>query len=103
MNPQLTGAHLRTYRAIFEHPVWHNLSWHEVHALFRHLGLIESQPDGNLKVTRHGHTLILHPPHSSDFATTDDLATLRDFLVCSEREQPTGGEPRNAVRLRETG
>jgi hypothetical protein len=86
MHPPLTGAHRRTYRSIFEHPVWHNLSWHEVHALFRHLGLIQTLPDGSLKVTRHGQTLILHPPRSPDFASTDDLATLRDFLVRSEAD-----------------
>jgi hypothetical protein len=80
MDPALTGAHLRTYHSIFEHPVWHNLCWHEVISLFRHLGQTETLPDGTLKVTCHGQSLILHPPHNLDVATTDELRTLRAFL-----------------------
>jgi hypothetical protein len=76
----LTGTHLRTYNAIFHHPAAHNLAWHDVHALFRHLGTVEEQPNGNLKVTRHGQTLVLHPPRTKEVADTDELIALRHFL-----------------------
>ena len=89
MNPPLTGAHQRTYQSIFEHPVWHNLCWHEVRSLFRHLGQTESQPDGSLKVTRQGQILVLHPPRTPDVATTDELKTLREFL---QRTAATTGD-----------
>lgn len=91
-DPPLTGAHLRTYQSIFEHPVWHNLCWHEVRALFRHLGLTETQPDGSLKVTRHGQSLVLHPPRDPDVATTDELGMLRSFLARTMAGPP--GDPR---------
>jgi hypothetical protein len=82
----LTGSHLRTYNTIFQHPVSHNLSWLDVHALFRHIGRVEIEPNGNLKVTRSGQTLVLHAPRTKDVAATDELMALRHFL---ERSEPT--------------
>jgi len=91
MNPSapLTGSHLRTYNAIFRHPAAHNLGWHDVHALFRHLGQVAEEPNGNLKVTRNGQNLVLHPPRTKDVAETDELIALRHFLDRSE-PAPTG-------------
>ena len=83
--PALTGAHLRTYQTIFQHPVSHNLGWHDVHALFRQLGQIEKEPNGNLKVTRNGQTLVLPPTRTKDVAKTDELMKIRDFLERSEK------------------
>ena len=84
----LSGSHLRTYHAIFQHPAAHNLQWHDVYALFRHLAQVEDEPNGNLKVTRHGQTLVLHPPRTKDVADTDELMTLRHFLQRSEETAP---------------
>src|SRR5476651_144346 len=84
----LTGSHLRTYDTIFQHPVSHNLGWHDVRALFRHLGEVEQEPNGNLKVTRHGQTLVLHPPRTKDVAETEELMALRHFLERSETAAP---------------
>lgn len=88
MPPSLTGAHRRTYHAIFEHPVWNNLCWHEVRSLFRQIGQTETQPDGSLKVTRQGQSLVLHPPRFPDVATTDEIKTLREFLERTETAAP---------------
>jgi len=82
----LTGSFLRTYNTIFQHPVSHNLEWSHVHALFRHLGQIEEEHNGNLKVTRNGQSLILHPPRTKDVAETEELMALRHFL---EQSEPT--------------
>jgi hypothetical protein len=76
----LTGSHLRTYQAIFRHPVSHNLGWNDVHSLFRHVGEVEAEPNGNLKVTRNGEVLILHPPRTKDVAEIEELMALRHFL-----------------------
>jgi hypothetical protein len=86
MNPPtaLTGSHLRTYQTIFQHPVSHNLGWHDVHSLFRHLGLLTQEPNGNLKVTRNGQVLVLHPPRTKDVAETEELMAIRHFLERSE-------------------
>jgi hypothetical protein len=78
--PPLAGSHLRTYKMIFQHPVSHNLAWHDVHALFRQLGQVEEEPNGNLKVTRNGQTLVLHRPRTKDVSETDEVMSLRRFL-----------------------
>src|SRR5476651_1840958 len=88
----LTGSHLRTYDTIFQHPVSHNLGWHDVRALFRHLGQVEQEPNGNLKVTRNGQTLVLHPPRTKDVAETEELMALRHFLERSKAVPPATNE-----------
>jgi hypothetical protein len=90
----LTGSHLRTYNTIFQHPVSHNLQWHDVHALFRHLAQVEEEPNGNLKVTRNGQSLVLHPGRTKDVGDTEEVMALRHFLQRSEAAPPaaTAGE-----------
>ena len=86
MNPTapLTGSHLRTYNSIFQHPVSHNLQWHDVYALFRHLGTVDEETNGNLKVRRNGQDIVLHPPRTKDVAEVDEVMGLRHFLERSE-------------------
>ena len=88
----LTGSHLRTYNTIFQHPVSHNLGWHDVKALFRHLGQVEDEPNGNTKVTRNGQTLILQARRTKDIADTTELMALRHFLERSETTSPAAKE-----------
>ncbi len=80
----LTGAHLRTYNTLLQQPVSHNLGWHDVHALFRHLGELHEEANGNLKATRNGHSFVLHPAQTKEIATTEELMALRHFLARSE-------------------
>ncbi len=87
---QLTGSLLRTYNTIFQHPVSHNLEWRHVHALFRHLGQVEEEHNGSLRVTRNGQILVLHPPSGKDVAETEELMALRHFL---QRSEPTAATP----------
>jgi hypothetical protein len=84
----LTGSHLRTYQTIFQHPVSHNLDWRHVRALFDHLAEVVEQPNGNLKVTRNGQSLVLHPPRTKDVAGTDEIMALRHFLERSGTPLP---------------
>lgn len=88
LTPPLTGSHLRTYEAIFQHPISRNLGWHDVHALFRELGTIEEGANGKLKVTRNGQTLVLHPPRTKDVSEKDEVMSLRHFLERSEAKLP---------------
>jgi len=90
----LSGSHLRTYTMIFQHPQARNLEWHEVHALFRQIGRVEEEPNGNLKVTRNGQVLVLHPPRKKDIDEADDVLALRSFL---ERSEPVAAAPGGAV------
>lgn len=91
-NAALAGAHLRTYRSIFQHPASHHLAWHDVHALFRQLAQVEVEPNHNLRVTRHGHVLVLPPPRSKDVATADELMALRHFLARSGAPPKANGK-----------
>lgn len=91
--PRLSGSHLRTYRTIFQHPISHNLEWRAVRALFEKLGEVTEAPNGNLKVTRNGQHLVLHPPRTKDVSESDEVMTLRHFLERSEAMPPqTNGE-----------
>lgn len=84
----LNGSHLRAYNAIFQHPISHNLEWRAVRALLKKLGRIEEEPNGHLKVTRNGQTLILRQPHTKDVAEAADVMALRHFLEQSEAAPP---------------
>jgi hypothetical protein len=78
--PKLSGSHLRTHQTIFRHPASHNLQWRAIYALFRRLGRVETEPNGNLKVTLNGQNLVLHPSRTKDVAETGELLGLRHFL-----------------------
>lgn len=86
--PSLTGSHRRTYEAIFQHPLARNLSWHDVHALLRHLGTVTEEPNGHLKVMRSGEVLVLHPARTKQVAEADEMMALRHFLERSENPAP---------------
>src|ERR1035438_1331120 len=90
--PSLSGSHLRTYKTIFQHPVSQNLEWRAVRALLENLGHVAEEPNGNLKVTRNGQFLVLHPPRTKDVAETDELMALRHFLERSETAKPGTNE-----------
>jgi len=66
----LAGAHLRTYNQIFQHPISQNLDWREVWALLDEIGEIAKEPNGNLKVTRNGLSLVLPPSRMKDVSRT---------------------------------
>ena len=89
----LSGSLQRTYNTIFQHPVSHNLEWRHVQKLLRHLGQIEEEHNGNVKVTRNGESLILHRPRTKDVADTDELMALRHFLERSEGVRPGAALP----------
>ena len=89
---QLTGSHLRTYERIFQHPASHNLSWREVHLMLRAVAQVDEEPNGSLRVSRNGHSLVLHPRHTKDVAESAEVMSLRHFLAQSEPGvAPPGG------------
>lgn len=84
----LTGSHLRTYDRIFQHPVSHNLGWNDVYALFRVLGQVDEEPNGNMKIRRAGQEMSLRPHGTKDVAETEELMELRHFLERTETKEP---------------
>ena len=85
---KLTGALLRTYNTIFGKPDSHDVGWQEIHALFQKLGQVADETNGDLKVTRHGQILVLHPPRAKDAYEKDEILALRHFLERSESLAP---------------
>jgi hypothetical protein len=88
MQPPLTDANQRTYDAIFAHPVARHLPWREVRALLGELGEVVEQPNGHLKATCHGQTLVLHPTHDRTVADIDELMGIRHFLEGIGKDTP---------------
>jgi hypothetical protein len=88
MNPPLSGAHLRTYQKIFGHPVSHNLTWREVRNLFAHIGEVEEEAIGHLKLKRNGQTVILHTSARKEVDEVDQLMKIRRFLEQTEGPPP---------------
>jgi hypothetical protein len=82
--PLLSGSQLRTYERIFQHPISHNLDWHDLLGMFRQLGTVETEPNGNVKVTRNGQSMMLKPPRSKDVSEADEVMALRHFLEKTE-------------------
>ena len=89
----LTGSHLHTYNAIFQHPISHNLEWRAVRLLLANLADVVQESNGNLKVIRNGEVLVLHPPRTKDVTKKEEIMSLRHFLERSEISSPeTKGE-----------
>jgi hypothetical protein len=90
--PKLTGSHRRTYKTIFQHPISHNLEWRAVYGLLEKLGDLVDEPNGNMKATRNGQTLVLTQPATKDVASEEEVMTLRHFIEQSEPAATTQAE-----------
>jgi hypothetical protein len=84
MKPHLTGAHRRTYDAVFQHPLARNLDWRDVRSMLRAIGGVAREHNGNLKIARNGQTLVLHPSSNKNVASVEELMEVRHFLERSE-------------------
>jgi hypothetical protein len=80
----ISGSHLRTYEKLFQHPLSHNLEWHEVRTMLGELGQLTEESNGHIAVARNGHSLVLHRPHSKDITDIHELMEIRHFLERSE-------------------
>jgi len=81
---RLSGSHLRTYQMVFQHPISHNLDWRQVRELLKAVAEVTEEPNGNLKATRNGQTLVLQPSHTKDVSESGIVMDLRHFLERSE-------------------
>jgi hypothetical protein len=80
MEISMSKVHQTTYKAIFQHPIAHNLQWHDVRSMLDALAEVNEEHNGNLKLTRHGEVLILHPPKHKDLSDTKEVIQIRHFL-----------------------
>ena len=96
MGTHLTGSHRSTLAAIFQHPVARNLHWREVRSLLGALAEVVEEPNGNLKATRGGHVLVVHPSRDKEVAEIEQVMEIRHFLQRSgvSAEAGTGADAR---------
>jgi len=98
MDTLLHGSHQRTYEAIFQHPVSRNLAWRDVCSMLDAMeGVVQVENEGTHKVSRNGHTLILHRPDRKNITDVGELMKLRRFL--EQSETPATKPPAAGVHL----
>lgn len=84
------GIHQSTYDAVFQHPVSHNVQRRDVKSMLGSLAEMTEETNGNLKFTRNGQTLTMHPSQHKDFPEIEELMKIRHFIERSSlSEQPT--------------
>ncbi len=91
MQPKLTRSHQNIYDAILRHPTARNLDWRDVRSMLEALAEVVEEPNGNLKVTRGGQMLVLHPSRDKDVAG-EELMEIRHFLERSGAASPESVE-----------
>jgi hypothetical protein len=96
----LTGAHRRTYDALFQHPLASNLDWRQVRSMLRAIAEVTREHNGNLKVTRNGETMVLRPSRTKNVAVVHELMEVRHFLKRSERGAAPAGAPERHANAR---
>ncbi len=87
--PPLHGSHLKTYEKLFQHPLSHNLEWHDVQTMLGKLCEMTVDANGHVCVARNGHTLVLRRPKTKDLTDMHELKQIRQFLERSETELPS--------------
>jgi hypothetical protein len=87
MTQQLNSSHRRTYDGIFRQPTARNLDWRDVRSMLGALGQVIEDPNGNLKVTRNGQSLIMHPALGKNIEV-EELKEIRHFLERSDDAAP---------------
>ncbi len=80
MTSQLNPSSRRTYDQVFQHPMTHNLEWRNIRTLFKELGEVEEENNGNLKVTLGGHAFVFQPAYDSDVASPEEIKKIRDLI-----------------------
>jgi hypothetical protein len=90
MESNLSGTHQKVYDRLFQHHLPHNLQWRELWSMLSALPSTKAieDKDAKLKVTRNGHTIVLHRPHGKDLADESELTQIRHFLQESSLPTP---------------
>jgi hypothetical protein len=80
MDISMSKVHQTTYKAIFQHPIAHNLQWHDVRSMLATIAEVTEEHNGNLRFARHGEVLVLHPPKDKDLSDSKEVMKIRHFL-----------------------
>ena len=63
---ELDGHHRATVERIFNHPVSHNIQWHDVLSLLQRVGTVSEEHDGRFTVTLGSETETFAAPRHHD-------------------------------------
>ncbi|HEY3843247.1 MAG TPA: hypothetical protein VGL48_08335 [Acidimicrobiales bacterium] len=63
---ELDGHHRATVEKIFNHPVGHNIQWHDVLSLLQNVASVTEEHDGRFKVTLGAETETFDVPRHHD-------------------------------------
>ena len=80
METKAFGIHQSTYDAVFQHPISRNLQWRDVRSMLSACSDTTDEHSGNVKFTRNGQTLTVHPPLRKEFSDVHELMQIRHFL-----------------------
>lgn len=94
----LDATHRTIYDRIFQPVANEPLDWREVRSLFREIGKAGWEANGDFKVVRNGHVLLLRPSPTREVSGADALLELQRFLTRSEELPPTLKKPQAALR-----
>jgi hypothetical protein len=83
MTGHLPAEHQLTYDQLFQHPIARNLEWRHLRTLLASLADTVEEHAENVKFTRNGQTLVVHPPRRKDFSDVQELMKIRHFLETS--------------------
>jgi hypothetical protein len=89
-NQHLASRHRTALRAVFQHPIAHNLEWRAVVGLLGALGSIEEHDDGKLAVEVNGEHLVLQRPKHKDVTDALEVLDIRHFLERAGVTRPKG-------------
>ena len=79
---RLNDHHRDTVVKILQHPTSHNVEWHAVISLLRHIGQVDERHDGKFKVTVGGETEVFEKPKHKDI-DEQQVVDLRRMLTAA--------------------
>ncbi len=79
---RLNDHHRDTVAKILQHPTSHNVEWHAVISLLRHIGQVDERHDGKFKVTVGGETEVFEKPKHKDI-DEQQVVDLRRMLTAA--------------------
>ena len=77
---RLDGHHRDTLLQLFQHPVSHNIEWHDVLSLLEAVGAVEPLNDGKFRVRLGDETEVLARPSQKDI-DAQQVVDLRRMLT----------------------
>lgn len=78
--PHLNGHHRKTLASLFRHPASHNVEWHDLLSLLKHIGTVTERHNSDFDVAIDGHAITIDQPKGHDLEG-DQIRSLRQFLA----------------------